>query len=90
MVDGRLTVVAEENGAGRDALLLGNLDDRLAGHQRAASAAERAVGDNVDALFTAEIDNLLLGKAGVVLDLVDGRDNLGHGEKLLKVLFAVL
>lgn len=83
-------MVAEQNSASRNTLLLSNLDDRLAGHEGAASAAKRTVGDNVDALFTAEVDNLLLGKAGVVLDLVDGRDNLGHREKLLKVLFAVL
>lgn len=44
----------------------------------------------MDALFLAEIDNLLLGQAGVVLNLVDGGDNGGVREKLLEILLAVL
>lgn len=85
-----LTVVAEKDGRGRDTLLLGNLDNGLSGHDRTASAAQRAVGLNVDALLLAEVDNLLLGKAGVVLDLVDGGDDGGMRQKLLKVSLAVL
>lgn len=86
----KLTVVAEEDGRGRDALLLGYLDDGLRGHDGAASAAEGAVGLNVDALLLAEVDNLLLGKARVVLDLVDSGDDGGMRQKLLEVSLAVL
>lgn len=44
----------------------------------------------MDALCVAHVDDFLLGKTGVVLDLVDGRGDGGHGEELLQVLFAVL
>lgn len=44
----------------------------------------------MDALFLAEIDNLLLGKAGVVFNLVDGGDHGGAGEELLEIPLAVL
>lgn len=83
-------MVAEEDGRGRDTLLLGNFDNRLSGHDGTASAAERAVGLNVDTLLLAEVDDLLLRKAGVVLDLVDGGDDGGMRQKLLKVSLAVL
>jgi hypothetical protein len=71
-------------------VLLGDLDDGLGREERAARAAERAVPHDVDALLLAEVDDLLLGKGGVVLDLVDGGDDGGVGEELLEVAFAVL
>ena len=83
-------MVAEEDGRGRDTSLLGNLNDGLSGHDGTTGAAQRAVGLNVDALLLAQVDNLLLGKTGVVLDLVNGGDDSGVRQKLLKVLLAVL
>lgn len=83
-------MVAEEDGGGRDALLLGNLDDGFGGHHGTTGTAQGAVGNNVDALLLAVVDNLLLGQAGVVLNLVDGGDDGGVGQKLLEVLDAVL
>lgn len=71
-------------------LLLGNLDDGLCRQQRTARAAERAVCGNVNALLLAEVNSLLLGKAGVVLNLVDGRNHGGLGEEFLKVGPAVV
>lgn len=44
----------------------------------------------MNALLLAEVDRLLLGKAGVVLNLVDSRDHGGLGEELLKVGPAVV
>lgn len=73
-----------------DTLLLRNLDNGLCCQQRTARAAERAVCRDVNALLLAEVDRLLLGKAGVVLNLVDSRDHGGLGEELLKVGPAVV
>lgn len=83
-------MVAEQHGGRRDALSLGNLDHGLGAHHGPAGAPQGAVGYDVDALFLAQVDNLLLGQARVVLDLVDGGDDGGVGEKLLEVLDAVL
>jgi hypothetical protein len=44
----------------------------------------------VDALLLAEVDDLLLGKQRVVLDLVDGWGDGGLCEKLLQVLDGVV
>ena len=44
----------------------------------------------MDVLLLAQIDNLLLREARVVLDLVDGRADSCLGEELLKVRLAVL
>lgn len=44
----------------------------------------------MDALFLAKVDNLLLGEAGVVFNLVDGRDHGGVGEELFEISLAVL
>jgi hypothetical protein len=83
-------VVAEQDGAGGDAVLLGNLDDDGGGEDGGAGAAEGAVGHDVDALGLAEVDDLVLRQAGVVLDLVDGGDDGGLGQELLEVELAVL
>lgn len=83
-------MVAKENGRGRDALPLGNLHDGLGGHSGATSTAQRAIGHNMNAFFLTKIDNLLLGKIRVVLDLVNGGKDGGVRQKLLKVLLAVL
>jgi hypothetical protein len=83
-------MVAEEDSGGSNALALGDLDDGLRSHHGTASAPQRAVGDNVNALLVAQVDNLLLGKTGVVLNLVDGGNNGSVGEKLLEILDAVL
>lgn len=83
-------MVAEEDGRGGDTLLLGNLDNRLSSHDGATSAAKGTVCLNMNALLLAEVDNLLLRKTGMVLDLVDGGDDSGMRQKLLEVLLAVL
>jgi len=70
-------MIAEENSRGRNTLLLGNLNNRLGGHDRATCAAKRTVGLNVDALLLTEVDNFLLRELGVVLDLVNGGDDGG-------------
>lgn len=44
----------------------------------------------MNSMLLAEINNLLLGKAGVVLNLVDGGDDGGVWDELLKVFLAVL
>lgn len=81
---------AQQNGRWRNPAPLGNLDDGLRGEQGAAGAAQRTVGGDVDALGLAEVNNLLLGQGGVVLDLVDGRDDSGLGKEFLQVLDAVV
>lgn len=72
-------MVAQKNRGGTDALLLRNLYHRLGTHQRSTRAAQGTVGHNMDALLLAQIYNLLLRKTRVVLDLVDGGDDLGLG-----------
>lgn len=81
----RLTVVTQENDGGSNAVLFRDLVDNLVLEQRRASAAERAVRGDVDALFFAEVVDLLLWAQWVVLDLVDGWDNGGFGEELLQI-----
>lgn len=44
----------------------------------------------MDTVLAAEVDDLLLGKAGVILNLVDGGDNGGVWDELLEVFLAVL
>lgn len=71
-------------------MLLGDLDDGLRRQQRATGATQGRIGHDVDALLLAEVDELLLGKLRVVLDLVDGRNGGGVGQELLKPGLAVL
>ncbi len=71
------TMMAQQTFKGSDTLLLSHLHNSLSGGDRAASATKGAVGDNVNALLLAELDNLSLGQVKVEFDLVDGRDNLG-------------
>jgi hypothetical protein len=86
----KFTVVAEEDGDRADVVLLGELDDGLDSDERAAGAAEGAVGNDLDALLFAETGNLRLREPGVKLELDGGGHNLGRGQKLLEVLLAVL
>lgn len=44
----------------------------------------------MDTVLATEVDDLLLGKAGVILNLVDGGDNGGVWDELLEVFLAVL
>lgn len=71
-------------------MFLGYLDNGSRRHQRSTSTAERAVGHDVNAFLITKINNLLLRKSWVVLNLVDGWDHSGMGQKLLQVSFAVL
>lgn len=81
----RLTMVTQENNGGSNAVLFCNLVDNLVSEQRRASATKRAVRRDVNALFLAEVVNLLLWAQWVVLNLVDGWDNGGFGEELLQI-----
>lgn len=83
-------MVAEEHRRGADAAPLRNLHHGRRGKQRAACAAERAVGDDLNTLGVAEVDDFLLRQAGVVLDLVDSGDDAAAGEELFEVFLAVL
>jgi hypothetical protein len=55
-----LTVVAQKNSSRSNVVLLGDLVDTLVLEERRASAAQRAVRSDVDALLLAEVHNLLL------------------------------
>ena len=83
-------MITQQHRRGLDAVLLGHFDHRLGGEQRSACAAQRAVRHDVDPLFFAEVDNLLLRQGRVVLDLVDCGDDGCMGEELLEVAFGVL
>lgn len=83
-------MVAEKNSSRSNSTLLGNSHDGLCGEHGATGAAQRAVGGDVNAVLVAEVDNLLLGERGVVLDLVDGGNNGGLGQELLEVLDTVV
>ena len=72
-----LTLVADQNSAGSDVVLLGHLLHALLLEERAASAAKRAVCLDQNVLLLAEVDDLLLRQVGVVLDLVRSGDNRG-------------
>lgn len=84
------TVPTQQHRRRAHTLPVGHLDDRVSRHERAARAAQRTVRRHVDALFLAEIDNLLLRQRRVVLDLVDGRDDGRLRQKLLQVPLAVV
>lgn len=90
--DGRAAskVPADQDSSGRNAVLLCHLLDGSSLHDGSAGAAEGTVGSDDDALSLAEVDDLLLGEKRVVLDLVDGGDDLGLLEELLEVLDAVV
>ena len=83
-------MITQQHSRGLNAMLLRDLDDGLSREERAARAAERAVGHDVDALFLAQVDNLLLRQRRVVLDLIDGGDDGSVGEELFEVAFAIL
>jgi hypothetical protein len=83
-------VIAEENSGGGNATLLGNGHNGLRSEHGAAGAAQRAVGCDMDAGLVTEVDNLLLGQRGVVLNLVDSGNNSSLGQELLKVLDTVV
>lgn len=69
---------------------IGNLHNRRCREQRTPRAAQRTVRGDVNALFFAKVDNLLLWEGRVVLDLVDGRDNGRLRQQFLEVLLAVV
>jgi hypothetical protein len=85
-----LTVPAKQNSSRSNSALVGDSHDGLGSEQRATSAAQWAVSGDVDAGLVAEIDNLLLGEQGVVLDLVGSGDNSGLGQEFLEELDAVV
>lgn len=83
-------MVAQQDGRRLDPVLLCDLDDRLSRHHRPASAAERAVRHDVNAVLLAEVDNLLLRQGRVVLNLVHRRLDSAVRQELLEITFAVL
>jgi hypothetical protein len=83
-------VVAQQDRNRANALLLRQRYNRLSRLQRTPGAAQGAIRDDVDALLPAQVDDLGLRQRRVVLDLVDGGDDLSHGEQLLEVLLAVV
>lgn len=83
-------MVAQQDGHRGHALLLSQLDDRLDGGHGAARAAERAVGNDVDALLLGVIGDVGLGELGVNLELDGSGDDLDRGQKLIDVLLAIL
>ena len=83
-------MIAQENSGWADIVLLSSLDHALVLEQWRASAAQRAVCGDVNALFPAKVDNFLLGQQGVVLNLVDGGRDGGLGKQLLQVLDRVV
>lgn len=87
---GVLTVPAQQNSSRSDTSLLGHFDDRCCCEERATCAAQRTVRSDNNTLLLAEVDDLLLWEGGVVLDLVDGRNNGSLGQKLLEVLHTVV
>lgn len=90
MVTIQLTMITEQDRRGTDAMLFGNLDDRLRSQERPPGASQRAVGDYMDAFLFAKVDDLLLRKAGVVFDLVHGGDDGAVRQELLEIPFAIL
>ena len=83
-------MVAQQDSRGANVVFFRNSQNTLILEQRRACAAERAVGRDVDALFLAEVDNLLLGEQRVVLDLVGGRRDGRLCKELLQVLDRVV
>lgn len=84
------TVIAKKDRGRTNALLLSKLDHRRRRHDGATGTSKRAVSHDVDALFVAQVDNLLLRQARVVFDLIDSGNNLGMGKEFLEVLLAIL
>lgn len=83
-------MITQQNSRRLNPMLLGNLDHRLSAGHRATGASKRRVRHDVDALLLAKVDNVLLGKLRVVLDLVDGWDDGGVREEFFEVTLAVL
>lgn len=81
---------AEQNSSRSNSTLLGDGHNGLSSEQRAAGTAKRAVSGDVNASLVAEVDNLLLGEQGVVLDLVGSGDNSGLGQEFFEELDTVV
>ena len=73
-------MVAQQDCAGADVVLLCDFEDTLVFEQGRTSATERAVCSDVDALLLAEVDDFLLREQWVVLDLVGCRGDGGLRE----------
>lgn len=54
-------MITQENSSRADIVLLRNFQNGLVFEQWRASASQRAVGGDVDALLFAKVDDLLLG-----------------------------
>ena len=85
-----IDVPAEQDVALADAVFLGDLLHAGVCEERAAGRAEGAVGLDDDAVFGAQVDDLLLREQRVVFDLVDGGDDVAVREELFEVFDAVV
>lgn len=70
-------MVAEKYGTSSDIVLSRNLCDRRGCHYWCASASKRAICHDVDPLIMTKLNYFVLGKAWMVLDLIDRWDDLG-------------
>ena len=70
----------QEHSGRPDTMFLGYFVYTLIAEKRAACASQRTVSGDVDTLFSAKVDNILLWQQRVVLDLVDSRHNGGLRE----------
>lgn len=62
-------MIADEDGTGRDAVLVSDLDDLLVLEERRISRAEGGVSLRDDLVLLEEVDELVLGEVRVKLDL---------------------
>lgn len=81
---------AQKNRCWSHISLLRNLHDRRSLEQRASRTSQRTVRGDVNALFIAQVDNLLLWERGVVFDLVHRGDDRGMGQQLVEIRLAVV
>lgn len=79
-------MIAEQNAARRDLVLLCRFLDLLLLEQWAACAAKGTVCSDEDTLLLAELDNVMLREVGVVFDLIHCRGDLDLREELFQKL----
>ena len=85
-----LTVVAQQDGSWGNALLLSKRYDWCGLEHGASCASQWTVCGNQDTLLLADINDFLLRKRWVVLNLVDSWDDSCDCEELLQIFLAVV
>ena len=81
---------AQKNSRRSNTPLIRNLHNRRRREQRTPRAPQRTVRGDMNTLFFAKVDNLLLRERRVVLDLVDGWHDGRLRQEFLEVLLAVV